>query len=67
MDKGCERLLLFVRRNICRYKQHLPQRIAARGRLGQNQVSAMDRIEAAAEKADIHSEIPCPILPATPR
>src|SRR6267143_169781 len=49
---------LFVRRNIRRHKQHLPQRVAAGSRLGQCQVSTMYRVEAAAEKADIHSDFP---------
>ena len=70
MDERAERLLLFVRRNICRHKQHLPQRVATGGRHGQCQVSAMDRVEAAAEKPDIHPVFParfsCPIYPAPP-
>jgi len=62
MDERCERLFLFVRRNIRRHKQYLPQRVAAGGSLGEGQVSAMDGIEAAAEKTDIHSGIPCPLF-----
>ncbi len=76
MDERCERMFLFVRRNIGRYKQHLPQRVAGGGGLRQCQVSAVDGIESAAEKTDIHSGIPCfvfpvaairPILKAMPR
>ena len=58
MDERCERLFLFMGRNIRRHKQYLPQRVAAGGGLGQGQVSAMDGVEAAAENADIHSGIP---------
>jgi hypothetical protein len=63
VDERCERLFLFVRRNIRWHKQHLPQRVPAGARLGQGYVSAMDGVEAAAEKANIHSDIPprCPV------
>src|ERR1700676_2836545 len=66
MDEGGERLFLFVRRNIRRHKQHLPQSVPAGGRPCQCQVSAMDWVEAAAEEADIHSDIPRD-FPAIPR
>jgi len=63
MNKRCEWLFLFVRRDIRRHKQHLSQRIAAGSRLRQCQVPAMDGVEAAAEKADIHSDTTCPACP----
>ncbi len=58
MDERGERLFLFVGRNIGRHKQHLPQRVAAGGRLGQCLGSTMDGVKAAAEKADIHPGFP---------
>ena len=60
MNKRRQRLLLFVRRNIRRHKQHLSQSEAPGRRLRQCQVSTMDGIEAAAEKPYIHSKFPGP-------
>jgi hypothetical protein len=69
-------MFLFVWRNVGRYKQHLPQRVAGCGGLSQCQMSAVDGVEGAAEKTYIHSGIPCfvfavtalwPILKAMPR
>src|SRR4029077_20416379 len=70
VDERCEGLFLFMRRNVRRHKQHLPQRVATGRRLGECQVSAMYGVEAPTEKADIHSDItrdvPCD-APAMPR
>jgi len=50
MEKRRHWLLLFMRRNVGRHKQDLPQRKSFRGSLCQGQVSAMNGIEASAEK-----------------
>jgi hypothetical protein len=54
MDKRRHWLFLFMRRNVGRHKQDLPQRKSFRGGLRQGQVSAVNWVEASAEKADVH-------------
>ena len=49
MDKRRHWLFLFMRRNVGRHKQDLPQRKSFRGSLRQGQVSAMNGIETSDE------------------
>jgi hypothetical protein len=57
MDEPCERMFLFMRRNISRNKKDLSERVRVSGGLRQRHVSPMNGIKSSAKNADIHLRI----------